>query len=35
VADLLGHAFDLPVQRGEEVGDLGLFGEDFSGLDHF
>ena len=23
--DLLGHAFDLSVERAEEVGDLGLF----------
>ena len=25
VDDLLGHAFDLAVEGGEEVGDLGLF----------
>ena len=27
VGDLLRHAFDLTVQRREEVRDLGLFGE--------
>ena len=25
VGDLVGHAFDLAVEGGEEVGDLGLF----------
>ena len=31
VADLRGNAFDLAVQRGEEIGDLGLFGEAWNG----
>ena len=26
VGDLVGYAFDLAVERGEEVGDFGLFG---------